>query len=272
MTHRRPLSLWALVVCALVTTACAKAPAAPTDAELRRRGEALIAKMSDRLAAAQRLSFTTTEELARTRDDARRTQKLSRQIVVLRPDRLYFKVSGDRDMEAFYDGRRFTLVSHRDKVFGDFAAPSSLDDTVDILGARYDIPLPIGDLLTVNARQALMSSQTTGGWVAEESIDGILTARFEWRHPNVDWSIWIPVAGEPLPKKMLILYKTRRGHPQVTITFANWNLDVQVREGIFIARVPPDYEGIAVIQRADSVLPSDSDATPTATSGRTARR
>jgi hypothetical protein len=271
MTHRRPLSLCALVVCALIP-ACRTAPATPTPAERRQRGDALITRMSDRLAAAQRLSFTTTEELARTRDDARRAQKLSRQIVVRRPDRLYFKVSGDRDMEAFYDGRRFTLVSHRDKVFGDFLAPPALDATVDMLGARYDIPLPVGDLLAANPRQALMSTQTTGGWVADESIDGVVTARLEWRHPNVDWSVWIPTTGAPLPKKMFVRYKTRRGLPEATMTFANWNLDVQVPEGIFTARVPPDYEGIAIIQRADSVLPSYSDPTPTATSGRTARR
>jgi hypothetical protein len=228
--------------------------------------------MSDRLAAAHRLSFTTTEELERSRNDERRAHKLSRQIVIRRPDRLYFKVSGDRDMEAFYDGRRFTLVSHRDKVFGNFTAPAALDDTVDMLSTRYDIPLPVGDLLSVNARRALMSSQTTGGWVADESIDGVVAARLEWHHPNVDWSIWIPITGEPLPKKMFVFDKTGRGDPQATITFANWNLDVQVPDGIFTPRVPPDYEGIAIIQRADSVLPSYSDPTPTATRGRTARR
>jgi hypothetical protein len=62
------------------------------------------------------------------------------------------------------------------------------------------------------------------------------------------------VAGDPLPRKLQIVYKARRGQPKSTIVFSNWNLSAQLPDEKFARRVPDDYEGIPVIQRASAVL------------------
>jgi len=175
--------------------------------------------------------------------------------------RLWFKVSGDHDLVGYYEGRRMTLVSNKEKVWGEFPTPPTIDETVDFVTDRYDIPLPIGDLLVVNPRESLVSDDTTGGVAGRETIDGVLCEHLVWHHPKVDWSVWIPVSGDPLPKKLRITYKERRGQPTTTVMFRDWNLTPNLTDAVFVRSVPNDYEGIPVIQRAAAVLKDEKRKT-----------
>ena len=75
---------------------------------------------------------------------------------------------------------------------------------------------------------------------------------------GVDWEIWLPVQGEPLPKRLRIVQKRRTGQPVADIMFTTWNLAPQISAATFAPTVPADYEGIAILQRAAAVKNSAS--------------
>lgn len=220
--------------------------------------------MSDTLTGAATLSVSTREDIDRSRGGVMRTVTLTRDIKVRRPDRLWFRATGDVDLEGYYDAKTLTIMSHDHKVFGVMPMPPTLDETVEALHVRYDIPLPVGDLLTKSPREVLMSTQTTGGWARQETIDGRTYDVLDWSHPNVEWTIWIPSTGEPLPRRLEITSKVRKSQPRTTVEFSNWNLGGDFPDATFTASVPADYEGIPVIQRASGVIPhlpaDDADA------------
>lgn len=230
-------------------------PGPATAEEKRARGETILKQMSEKLAAAQVLSVSTSEQNERVRRNGEKVKlNFNREVAMRRPDRLYFKATGDRDLEAFYDGKKVTLVSHKEKVFGEFPARPTIDETVDDISDRYDIPLPLGKLLTANPQSKLVSDDTTGGWARREDVDGVACNVISWQQPSIDWSVWVPASGEPLPKKFQVTSKARRGQPTSTIVFKDWNLAPQVTDETFARRVPNDYEGIPIIQRESAVL------------------
>ncbi len=228
-----------------------------TAEEKRAEGKAILTAMSDKLKSAQAVTFSTTETVERVRRNNEKVKhNVNRQLALRRPDRLWFKTTGDRDLEGFYDGKKVTLVSHKEKVFGQFGAPPTLDETADVITSKYGIPLPVADLLTLDPQGSYVSAETTGGWDRKETIDGVDCNVLAYQHPNVDFSIWIPSSGDPLPKKLDITYKARRGQPKSTILLKDWNLSPQVTDATFAPNVPADYEGIPVIQRASAVIPN----------------
>jgi hypothetical protein len=262
MNYRPKLIAMGVVLAAFSALACQEkpgpitTPGAPASAEDKRaQGKAILAKMSDKLKSAQAATFTTTETSDRVRrNNERKKLNLTRQVAVRRPDRLWFKVTGDRDLEAFYDGKKVTLVSHKEKVFGEFRAAPTLDETADMITSRYNIPLPVADLLTYDPQTSLFGDDTTGGLDRQETLDGVLCNVLAYQHPRVDFSIWIPASGDPLPKKLDITYKARRGQPTTVVMFKDWNLSPPVNDATFTPVVPNGYEGIPVIQRAASVI------------------
>ena len=247
-------------------TASEKKGVPTTDAEKQSQGAAILMQMSDKLRAAERLSFSTVESIERVRTNNEKAKiNIERQIKVQRPDKMWFKATGDRDLVCNYNGKVVTLISDKEKVFGEFPAAPTLDETTEMISSKYDIALPVADLLTKDPREALTDDQTVGGWVKRETIDGVDCNTLAYQHPNVDFTIWIPASGDPLPKKLQITYKKRRGQPTSTIVFKDWNLAAQFSKETFARKVPDDYEGIPVIQRASAVLENEQPTEPTAT-------
>jgi hypothetical protein len=219
-----------------------------TESTRRWKGEDLLRDASNAIANAKTLRFVVDETNEHvTRRGARRVVHLERHVSVRRPNRLWFKTSGDRDVEGVYDGTNLTLLFHADKVYGVMPTSVTLDDAVDAIPERYDLPFPIGDLVNSSANGSLIDTKTTGGWRGREDIAGVPSERLDWHHPDVDWSIWIATTGTPLPTKLIVNDRTRRR--TMTALFNGWDLSSPLPEDTFESHVPADYEGIAVVQR-----------------------
>jgi hypothetical protein len=243
-------------------TACGSRPAAPADpatpAERRLAGDSLMKQLSTTIAGAPEIAFTSEEIGSRTtRNGQRHTLRYTRELSLRRPGSLYFVMKGERDLEVFYQDSKVTLVSHKDKVFAEFPTTATLDETVDVISYRYGIPMPVGELLTLDPSASLLTSETTGGWSGREAIDGVPCIRLSWQEPRVDWSIWIEERAPGLPRKLEVSHKAHKAQPATTIVFKSWNLTPQIATAVFTPRVPADYEGIAAIQRAAAVLTED---------------
>jgi hypothetical protein len=240
---------------------CSRDPTTP-EAKLA-RGKEIIGKMSARLASANAISVTTEQVRERVRRNGEKeTMTVSQQLLVRRPDRVWFKTTGDeQDREGWYNGKELTLVGHRDKVFARAPMPETIDRSMDVMSERYGIILPMGDLVYSSPEKALIGPKTSGGWAGREERDGVSCDHLAFQDVGADWQIWIPASGEPLPKRLQVTFKKRRGEPTTRIAFKEWNFAPQVEDGSFAKEVPAGYEGIAMIQRA-SILINRPESSP----------
>ena len=221
------------------------------DAERLARGREIIERMSKTLGSAQAFSVTTTE----VRDEVKAKGEvkhvtLTRETTVRRPDRLYSKVSGDRHNEVWYDGVGITLVMHADKVFGQARAPETLDKTLDALQERFGVSMPFADYLYSSPAKALLAETTTGGWVGREEVNGQPTDHLSFKDVGVNWEAWISASGDPLPLRALAEFRDNKRLRKIDMTFKDWNLSARIGDDRFSPTVPPDYEGVAIVQRA----------------------
>ena len=260
---RRP-NLPAVLVAFAAALASACGPSEPrTDAERLAKGREIIEKMSARLGAAQTLSVTTKE----VRDQLSlggkpQTVTLNRETVVRRPDRVYFRTSGDLHNEGWYDGVGFTFAMHDQKVFAQARMPETLDKTLDAMHERYGVATPIADFIYSAPAKALLSDSTTGGWVARETVDGQTADHLSFKDTGVSWEIWIAASGDPLPIKGHAEFPESNHLKKVDLAYSNWNLAPTIADGQFDAKVPADFEGIAILQRARVLrnIPEDTAA------------
>jgi hypothetical protein len=149
-----------------------------------------------------------------------------------------------------------TVAAHQEKVFAQAPMPETIDRTLDALAERYDLPLPLADLFYSSPEKALLSETTTGGYAGTESVDGTPCHHLAFQDVGVRWEIWLPVSGEPLPKRFRTVQEKRKGQPVTDVTFTAWNLAAQTDGARFTLTVPKDYEGIAILQRAAAVKDS----------------
>jgi hypothetical protein len=269
MTLQRPTGIVmrsALAALAAISVVSCGQKEPATDAERLARGRELVQQMSVRLAAATEMTVSTTE----VRDVVRRSGtkdrvSLTGVYTVRRPDRFHTTLAGGKGLESWYDGKKLTVAVPQEKVFAQAPMPETIDRTLDALAERYDMALPLADLFYGNPAKALLSDKTTGGYAGTENVGGTPCHHLAFRDVGVEWEVWLPVQGDPLPARFKTVDKHRTGQPLTDVTFTNWNFAPQTSDATFTANVPAEYEGIAILQRVAAV--KAATATPATEAG-----
>jgi hypothetical protein len=222
-----------------------------TEAERLARSRKIIERMSAKLGGTPAFSMTMNEvrDEVRAKGEPQRVT-LARETIVKRPNRMYSKVSGDRQNEFWYDGVGITLVMHKDKVFGQARAPETLDKTLDAISERYGMSMPLADYVYSSPAKALLTESTTGGWVGRETLEGRPADHLSFKDTGVKWDLWVAASGDPVPQRVVVEFPDDKRLRKVDATFKVWNLAPQIADDRFSPHVPPDYEGVAILQRA----------------------
>jgi hypothetical protein len=208
--------------------------------------------MSQTLAGTHTFSYTADQEVERIRGGGERvTDRFSRNTIVRRPNQLAFKEQGqDRDSAAWYDGKQLTIVSNRDKVWVRGPMPGTLDEAMDFVSAEYAVQIPTADLLYANPYDALMTPDTTGGWVDVEPVGERTCDHLSYQQSVVDWEIWLTQDDRKLPCQLRITYKSEPGQPVTRVVFHDWNATPAVSEATFTPTVPVGYRRIKIMRHA----------------------
>jgi hypothetical protein len=242
-----------LAALALVTAAACSGEQDPgTPEEAASRGDQLLRKMSATLGGAQAFSFTSTESHERVRRNGEKEPyTLKRDVIVRRPNRLWFHTTGSdgRDVKVAYDGSTVTVLGDAHKVYAAFPAGPTLDETLDLASDRFDLRIAVADFLYGSPYDSFAGRDATGGWVRKIQVDGRECDEVAYTTPNVDFTLSITSAEPTLPCQVRITYKQEPGQPVTLLVFGNWNLQAEPGDAQFAASVPQGYERIPVIER-----------------------
>ena len=261
------------VAVVLFITACSRDPK-PGTPEAAAAGDRYMRSMSDTLAHSQSFAFETSERIeVFATSGQKRELRFTRKVSVRRPNALFFDLHGEGDtafdIAAYYDGQTLTLS---EKPGGDWAqttVPGSLDGMLDDVARRFDLPVPIGDVVYSSPYDAFIGSNSKGGFVARETIDGVSCAKLDYADDLVDVRLWLPTSGPTLPRRIEIAYK-KAATPLVSqLNFTSWKLDVPVADAMFTFQPPASHDKIEFgdfVTMLDSrIIPAEERAASAAT-------
>ena len=248
----RSLAGAALALMVVLAVACGTREPPLTPEAARAKGDAMLKQMSQTLAGTQAFSFRTDQELERAgKDGQKKTQRFSRQTTIRRPNQVALTDSGsDRDGAAWYDGKQLTIVSNRDKIWVRGPMPATLDEAMDFISAEYAVHIAAADLLYSNPYEALVTAETTGGWVNVEHVGERSCEHLSYQQPLVDWQLWLAQDDRRLPCQLQITYKADPGQPMSRIVFHDWNQSPAITDATFTPSVPEGYRRIKLMRHA----------------------
>ena len=254
-----PICLAAVAVLAI---GCNRAEPTLTPEAASAKGDALLKQMSTSLAALQTFGYIADERRELVGAGGAKTEKKStRHVIIRRPNGLTFTGTGDSgDTAVWFDGKHLTLVSHKAKVWARGPMPATLDEALDFLAAEYDIEMPTADLLYSSPYDALMTKDTTGGWVDVQKIGDLECDHLSYHQEVVDWEIWLGPKRQ-LPCQLKITYKKDPSQPSTTVTYHAIEMS-PVTDDTFAAKVPDGYQRIKIMRHATVNDPKVEEAPP----------
>ena len=213
---------------------------APGSRLVEPRADALVRAMSDRLARADAFAFEAEEVYDEVPEQSPRQQFTSRRAVVLRrPNRLAGDATGDAIHRSFYyDGRTFSAIDKEQNVWASGTVPPTIDEALDWVFDQTGTVLPLADFLYADVYSRLMDSVQRGVYLGIHDVGGVPCHHLSFEQATIDWQLWIDAGREPLPRKLVITYKTEDEVPQYSVTIRKWNVKADLPEALF-RFVPP---------------------------------
>jgi hypothetical protein len=208
---------------------------APGSRLVEPRVQELMRQMSDRLARVTALAVEAEEVYDEVPADAPRQQLTSvRRVAMRRPDRLVGDASGDAVNRSFwYDGRTFSALDREQNVWASGTVPPTIDEALDWVFDQTGTVIPLADFLYADVYDRLMGNVQRGVYLGIHDAAGVPCHHLSFEQATIDWQIWIDAGPEPLPRKLVISYKTEDEVPQYSVTIRKWNLEAKLPETLF---------------------------------------
>ena len=169
----------------------------------------------------------------------------TRQLVLRRPDRLRIEAEpreGGRRIVQF-DGRDLTVYEPEAKAYAQLGRVGDLDSTIDFLRTDLSIPLPLAELFR-NEPSGVLESLVSADRVGTETVDGKPCEHVFLRNADVDVQLWLAKGEQPVPLRVVLLYRNDEGQPAYRGQLSDWKFGVDAADALFAFQPPPDAERI----------------------------
>jgi len=145
-------------------------------------------------------------------------------VMTRRPDQLRAEFNGDERMNRIiFDGKTATFWDKRTNAYAVTQVPTEIGAAMDLMFDKYGYSVPVADFLYSNPYAVLMEHVKTGIYLGKHNINSIPCHHLSFIQENIDWQIWIEDGTQPLPKRLLITYKTEPGTPIYAATLT-WDI------------------------------------------------
>ncbi len=174
-----------------------------------------------------------------------------RKMTVVRPDR--FRVDVVRsDGESFvsaFDGKSVTVFSPKKKMYATTEVQGDIDAVLRHFIRDLKLRVPLAMLWTTTLPRQLEQRFFDLEIVEVSHLLDVPCTHIAGRGETVDFQLWLPTTGDPLPRRIVLTYKDAEGQPQFWASFSDWNLTPNPAATLFSLDIPKDAQRIEFLSR-----------------------
>jgi hypothetical protein len=158
---------------------------------------------------------------------------------VKKPNRLAVDYESDLGAKrAWYDGKDITVFDAPRMMYASMAVPPSIDAMLSQVAKMNNLTIPLSNLALSNPCENVGKRVLFGSYVGRGDVNGVACDHLAFAESNIDWQIWIQQSGKPLPRKVVINYRTAPGMPEYMAVLSDWKFPAAIPESRFIAQIP----------------------------------
>ena len=130
-----------------------------------------------------------------------------------------------------------------------------MDAALDWVFERTGTVVPLADFVYADSYERLMGGVQRGEYLGIHQAAGVPCHHLAFEQATIDWQLWIDAGKDPLPRKLVITYKTEDEVPQYTVTIWKWKLEPRLADGLFAFTPPEGATRVEVLAMAGGTEP-----------------
>jgi hypothetical protein len=169
-----------------------------------------------------------------------------RSVALRRPDRAHVEAldrSGAKRL-LIYDGKQVAVADRARNVYAVAAYTGDLDGMLAYVHEELRVPVPLAELLSRDLGDLLVEKSDSIYQVDEQVVRGVRCDHLAFRNSETGLQIWVPLEGDPLPRRIVITYEQAPGRPQFRADLVDWDLSPRLSDSLFQFSPDPGAERI----------------------------
>ncbi len=185
----------------------------------------------------------------------------SRRLVFARPDRFRVETlkSDGRVTVTVFNGDSVTVLSPAQNLYATSMISGDIDAALIHLLRDLGMRLPLALLFVTDLPEAFEQRIREAAIVETTQCDGEPCLHLAARADSVDFQIWLPESGDPLPQRIILTYKHEEGQPQYYATLWDWNLSPSPPSSYFSLDIPDDADRIPFLAQVRQTMPPSNE-------------
>ena len=166
-----------------------------------------------------------------------------------RPDSLMVDYHSDLGgKQLWYQGDTLTIFDEPHAVYASMKVPTSIDAMLDEVTQTEHLTLPLSNLAYSDPCARIRKAIIYGSYIGVNDVNGVDCDHIAFSSSNVDFQLWLDRSGKPVPRKIVINYRTVPGSPEYIAVLSNWKFPKQIASSKFHADLPKDAKRIEFLK------------------------
>ena len=154
--------------------------------------------------------------------------------------------------ELWYQDGMLTIFDEPNMMYASMKVPSSIDAMLDQVASTEHLTLPLSNLAYSDPCARIRKQILYGTYIGVNDVNGVACDHVAFSSNKVDLQLWLDRSGKPVPRKMVINYRTEPGSPEYIAVLSNWKFPKQISDSHFHADPPKDAKRIEFLKVKES--------------------
>ena len=170
-----------------------------------------------------------------------------------RPDELMVDYHSDLGgKQLWYQGGTLTIFDEPHQMYASMKVPSSIDTMLDQVEQTEHLTMPLSNLAYSDPCQRIRKQIIFGSYIGVNDVNGVDCDHVAFSSSNIDLQLWLDRSGKPVPRKIVINYRTEPGAPEYIAVLSDWKFPKQISDSRFSPQLPKDAKRIEFLKVKES--------------------
>ena len=156
-----------------------------------------------------------------------------------RPDEIAVNYRSDLGAkQVWYKGDTLTIFDPVKHVYAQATVPATIDAMINEVAEEKHLTIPLSDLAYTDPCAPLRKKVTYGAYIGRGDVNGVECDHVAFSGAQADLQLWLDRSDKPVPRKIVINYRTRPGSPEYIAVLSDWKFPDSFPATRFSAQIP----------------------------------
>ena len=166
-----------------------------------------------------------------------------------RPDKLAVNYQSDLGgKQLWYQNATLTIFDEPRQMYASMKVPASIDTMLDQVEQTQHLTLPLSNLAYSDPCLRIQKQIIFGTYIGVNDVNGVDCDHLAFSSSNIDLQLWLDRSGKPVPRKIVINYRTEPGSPEYIAVLSDWKFPKQISDSRFTPQIPKDAKRIEFLK------------------------